>query len=178
LFVTVNVKGALATPTGWAAKLNCGGFTPMLANPCAVPLRGTVTAFTPFVAEVMERIATAASALAGAKTRSAVQPAPAASTAPQVVVATEKLLAKVPVIWKPTLAIESSPLLVTVRVKGALATPTGDAAKLRLGGKTAKAGGSRPRPLRETVMAFTPRVEDEIVSVAAAPPDADGLKTT
>ncbi len=72
----------------------------------------------------------------------------------------------------------SSPLLVTVSVKGELANPTCVAGKLRPVGLTEKVGGRRPVPLMGTVSAFTPTVEEEIVSVAAAPPDDDGVKTT
>ena len=79
-----------------------------------------------------------------------VQLAPAARVAPQVVAPVAKLDAPEPVIWKPTLAIELPPVLVTVNVCGAPATPVGCAGKFKLVGLTLIAEGNWPMPLSGT----------------------------
>jgi len=68
------------------------------AAACPVPIRGTVTGFTPLLVDEMVRIAVAAPEDAGVNTTPTVQLVPAASVALQVVVPVAKLPAGCPVI--------------------------------------------------------------------------------
>jgi hypothetical protein len=123
-FVTDTICAALAWPIDVGANVSVPGLALKAEADWPVPLSGTTAAFTPSVDEVTVRAAAAAPAVAGWNPTCAVQAAPGANVAPQVVVPIEKLAAAGPVIWNPTLANKASPAFVTVRVAGALATPT------------------------------------------------------
>jgi hypothetical protein len=112
----VTVCAALDVPTAVAAKLNCAGLTFSPAAAFPAPFNGTVTAFAPRVDEEMVSAATLPPAVTGEKITCTVQLPPAAIVAEQVVVPVEKLPAFAPVIWKPTLAAATPPILVIVKV--------------------------------------------------------------
>ncbi len=100
-------------------KRSCAGLTLSPAGVCTVPLSGTVTAATPAVDEETASEAVAPPAAAGVKTTCTVQlfwPLTLLSVALQVEASYEKLLAEVPVIWKPTLASGAPPVLLMVSV--------------------------------------------------------------
>lgn len=151
LLVSVTVCAALEEPGATMGKINCEGLTLIPVKDCPVPVRGTVTDATPEVDEETTSEAIAPPASAGVKITRTVQLAPLASVAPQVVVPVEKLEAETPVIWKPTLAIDAPPVLLTVSVCGELAAPTVCPVKVRLAGLTLMIAGLRPVPLSATV---------------------------
>jgi hypothetical protein len=124
VLLTATVCTALDWPGATAGKVNWAGFTSRPDATCPVPLSGTLTTVTPRVEDETTNVAALPPPTAGVKTTCTVQLLPLASTAPQVVVAVVKLPAAGPVTWKPTLAIGAPPVLLTVRVDGALATPT------------------------------------------------------
>jgi hypothetical protein len=130
----VTVCAALDVPTAVAAKLNCAGFTFSPAAAFPAPLNGTVTGFAPRVEEEIVSPATLSPAVTGVKITWTVQLPPATSVAVQVVAPVAKLLAFAPVIWNPTLVAATPPVLVIVKVCGALTTPTFWLAKARLAG--------------------------------------------
>lgn len=124
VLLTVTDCAALDWPGATAGKVNWAGFTPRPDATCPVPLSGTLTALTPRVEDDTTNAAALPPPAAGVKTTCTVQLLPLASVAPQVVVPAVKLPAAGPVTWKPTLAIGAPPVLLTVSVDGALATPT------------------------------------------------------
>lgn len=157
------------------AKLICAGLTFKPETACPVPLKTTVAAFTPRVDEVTVSVAVLPPAEAGVKIAWTVQLLPLASVAPQVLAPVEKLFAQGPVIWKPTLAMGAPPVLLIVSVWGEEATPVCCVGKLRLGGLTAKAGGSSPVPARAMVCFFKMSVT---VRTPGCDPAAVGAKVT
>jgi len=141
VLLTVTVCAALVEPTMVGTKVSWEGLTLSPEGTVDEPERRTVTGVTPAVDEVMVSAAELAPATTGVKTTCTVQLEYPARVAPQVVAPVEKLAAAAPVIWKPTFAAGTAPLLVMVRLKGALATPTVWLGKLRLVGLTDKAAG-------------------------------------
>ena len=73
------------------------------------------------------------------------------------------------------MAIAAPPLLLTIRVCAALVVPTGWAAKLRLAGLVANAGGSNPIPESETVCV---RSKSLMVKTPVWVPASVGTNTT
>jgi hypothetical protein len=171
----VTVCAALDAPTTVTPKLNCAGLTFSPAAAFPAPLNGTVTGFAPSVEEEMVRAATLPPAVTGVKITSTVQLPPAASDAVQVVVPVAKLPTFAPVIWKPTLAAATAPVLAMVKVWAALATPTFWLAKVRLVGFALNVAGCIPVPERVTVCV---RSASETVSTPAWPPSCVGANTT
>ena len=98
LLVTVTVREALDWPGVTMEKAICEGVTLSPDELCAVPVSGTLTAFTPEVEEEIASVAVLEPTAAGVKITGTVQLDPAASAAPQVVVPVEKLAAEAPVI--------------------------------------------------------------------------------
>lgn len=109
------------------------------------------------------------------KVTSAVQLLPLFNALPHVLGVSEKFAALGPEIWKPTLAIATPPVLLIVRVTGALAWPIGCALKVRCVGATEITGGCRPVPERVTLCV---RIASETVSVPVILPAETGEKIT
>jgi hypothetical protein len=137
----------------------------------------TATGATPAVDELTTSEAKAPPDAAGVKVTCTVQLFPMASVAPQVDAPKEKLLAEIPMIWKPTLASGAPPVLLTVTVCAALAWPTACSVKLRIVGLTLNTGGARPVPLKATVCGWV-RVTSEMLSVPVCVPVAVGSNCT
>jgi hypothetical protein len=151
VLVTVTVCAALGWPMTVDGKVNFDGLTLSTVRFAPLPLSGTLKAATPSVEEEIVSVAALAPVVAGVKITCTVQLLPLASAAPQLVIPVEKLLAARPVIWKPTLAIEAPPVLLTVSVMGGLATPAGCPVKLKLVGLALNTAGCNPVPFSATV---------------------------
>jgi len=117
VLLTVTVCAALAEPTTVAPNVSAAGLTFSPDAVCAVPFSGTVTAVTPALLRRSPASLRCPAAM-GLKITCTVQLAPAARDAVHVVVPVEKLDAAAPVIWKPTLAAATPPVLVMVNSIG------------------------------------------------------------
>jgi len=175
LLVSVTVCAALEVPGATRGKTSCEGLTFSPAKDCPVPVRGTVTDATPEVDEETTSEAVAPPAAAGVKVTCTVQLPPLASVVPQVVVPVEKFAADAPVTWKPTLAIDAPPVLLTVNVCAELVEPTACPVKVKLVGLTLSTAGFRPVPLRATVCVCN---SSAMVSVPVWVPTAVGVYCT
>lgn len=173
--LTTTVCAWLGEPRTAAAKVNCVGLTLRPETTWPEPLSETETGVTLMVAEVMIKVAELPPTPVGEKVTATVQLLPAVKSIVQVEVPVAKLLAEGPVIWKPTLAADRPPLLVMVRMAGALTTPIFWAGKVRLTGLTTSAAGCTPVPESETVCV---RSASETVSVPAWLPSWTGAKVT
>jgi hypothetical protein len=151
VLLTVTVCAVLGDPTMTDPKLSWAGLTLSPAAICAAPFRGTVTGVTPGVAEEITSEAWLPPATKGLKITCTVQLVPAASVAVQVVVPVEKLAAAGPVIWKPTLAAATPPVLVMVSTIGVLAAPKLCVGNVMLAGFTASVAGCTAVPVSGTV---------------------------
>ena len=123
VLVMFTVPDGLDPPGRTMGKRSCAGFTLSPAGVCPVPLSGTGAAATPAVDEETTSEDMAPPAAAGVKTTSTVQlfwPLTLLSVVLQVEASYEKLLAEVPVIWKPTLASGAPPVLLIVSICSAL----------------------------------------------------------
>jgi hypothetical protein len=172
-FVIVTVAGLLVAPTPVVAKVRSAGriWTEPVAPP--IPL-STATAGVLTVDELTVSAPVQVPLVAGVKTTPVVQADPAARFVPHVFCV--RLKGPETITASPLALIP--PVLEMVTVCEGLACPSACAAKLSCDGFTLSPAAVCPAPLRETVAAFTPRVDEEIVKLAAAPPDAVGVKMT
>lgn len=172
LLVTVKVWALLVVPTPVVAKVNCDGCSCTVPAAPPVPLNAMVAVFN--VAEPTVNEPATLPFPVGVNTTPTVQFAPAARTAAQLFCV--RLNGVVTASVSPvafTLLV-----LLIVAVCAALVWPRADSVNVICAGLTFNPDAASPAPLNATVTAFTPRVEEVTVRVAAFAPVAAGVKIT
>jgi len=171
--LTVTVVGLLVAPTPVVAKLMVEGDTWIAAATAPVPLNRTLAGVAGDAAVTCNVPVTTPVAV-GVKITPTEQFAPAARLLEQVLWV--KLNGAEAASFKALAAALPASLMVTVCA--ALDWPVTVAGKVNCAGLTFSPFVAVAEPFSGTETGFTPRVEEEITSVAALPPEAPGVKTT